>query len=301
VARGEPIAVVTERFVDAHVHFWDHSVVGLAWPWLDAGFDHPRLKGMHRLDAPRFTAPELRAEAGDQAPATVVHVHCAALTEDPAAETAWLERMADADARGWPAAIVSASRLREPSAAAAMAANARHPRFRGVRDMSVTGAVSPGEVSAAFDAAAELGASVELQLPLEHFETVRALAQRWPEVTVVLGHAGQPGERTLAYLARWSSALTELADAVPNVVVKVSAIASSADPGWTVDSVRPWVLGCIEALGAERAMLASNWPIDRLHGRYANLVAAYRAIVADLPAPDQAAVLHGTAERVYRL
>jgi predicted TIM-barrel fold metal-dependent hydrolase len=288
-------------FLDAHVHFWDHSVPELAWPWLAAGFDHPRLKGMHRLDAPRFTPAELRAEAGPAAPAGVVHVQCAALTEDPATETAWLSRIADADEHGWPAVVVAASRLREPGAAAAMAANARHHRFRGVRDMSVTGPVAPDDVAPALDAAAELGGSIELQLPHEHFDTLRRLAERWPAVTFVLGHAGQPTERTAGYLARWSAAMCDLARAVPNVVVKVSAIASSADPGWTVDSIRPLVLACIDAFGAERAMLATNWPIDRLHGRYTDLVDAYRTIVAELPEPAQADVLHATAERVYRL
>jgi predicted TIM-barrel fold metal-dependent hydrolase len=290
---------VTERFVDAHVHFWDHAEPGLSWPWLDAGFEHPRLKDMHRLDAPRFTPAELLAEAGDEAPSGVVHVHCAALTDDPARETAWLSRMADAS--GWPAAIISASRLRDPGAAAAMAANGRYARFRGVRDMSVTGDVAPSEVASAFAAAADLGASVELQVPHEHFASLRALAQRWSDVTLVLGHAGQPVERTPSYLARWSAGLHELAESVPNVVVKVSALASSADPDWTVDSLRPWVLACMEAFGADRAMLASNWPIDRLHGRYPDLISAYREIIAGLPAADQAAVLHATAERVYRL
>jgi predicted TIM-barrel fold metal-dependent hydrolase len=292
---------LTEDFVDAHVHFWDHSVPDLSWPWLDVGFDHPRLKGMHRLDAPRFTPEELRTEAGEAAPAAVVHVHCAGPTDDPALETAWLARLADADGRGWPAAIVSACRLREPGAAAAMGVNARHHRFRGVRDMSITGSVAPDDVASAFAAAVDLGASVELQLPHEDFDTLRALATRWPQVVIVLGHAGQPVERGPEYLSRWSAALRALADAVPNVVVKVSAIASAADPTWTVDSIRPWVLGCIEAFGAERSMLATNWPIDRLHGRYADLVAAYRTVVADLADRDRAAVLHGTARRVYRL
>jgi predicted TIM-barrel fold metal-dependent hydrolase len=161
--------------------------------------------------------------------------------------------------------------------------------------------VAPDDVAGAFDSAAELETSVELQLPYEHFATVRGLAERWPQVQLVLGHAGQPVARSSEYLVAWRTALRDLAGAVPNVVVKVSGIASSADPSWTADSIRPWVLGCIEAFGAERAMLATNWPIDRLHGRYSDLVAAYRAIIADLSTEDRAELLHGTAERVYRL
>ncbi len=266
---------------------------------MEPGFDHPRLKGMHRLDAPRFTPSELQAEAGATAPTKVVHVQCAAMTPDPAQETAWLECVAAET--GWPDAIVAACRLREDGAAAAVAANGRFPRFRGVRDMSVTTSVFPSDVAGALDAVAEVGASVELQLPYEHFDSVRQLAERWPTVTFVLGHAGQPVERTAEYRAVWSSALARLAAASPNVVVKVSALASGADPLWTVSSIQPWVLGCIEAFGADRSMLATNWPIDRLHARYGDLVAAYGAITAALSDADRSAVWHGTAARVYRI
>jgi predicted TIM-barrel fold metal-dependent hydrolase len=290
---------MSEPFVDAHVHFWDHAVAGLGWPWLEPGFTHPRLKEMHRLDAPRYGPPELREEAGDGAPAKVVHVQCAAQTEDAALETRWLSGLADDT--GWPNAIIGFCRLRSASAPAVLAANAGFERFRGVRDMSVTGAVEPSEVADGLDAAAEFGALVELQLPYEHVGTLRALAERWPTVTFVLGHAGQPEQRTPEYLAEWSQALASLAGAAPNVVVKISAIASAADPFWTVDSLRPLVLACLEAFGVERSVLATNWPVDRLHGRYADLVGAYRSIVAELPAEDQAAVLHGTAERLYRI
>jgi predicted TIM-barrel fold metal-dependent hydrolase len=286
-------------FVDAHVHFWDHAVAGLGWPWLEPGFTHPRLREMHRLDAARYGPPELREEAGTTAPDKVVHVQCAAQTEDPALETRWLSGVADAT--GWPDAFVAFCRLRSGSAPAVLAANAAFARFRGVRDMSVTGAVEPSEVVAGLDAAAELGVLVELQVPYEHYGALRALAEHWPTITFVLGHAGQPEQRTPEYLAAWSQGLAELARAVPNVVVKVSAIASAADPHWTADSIRPLVLTCLEAFGAERSMLATNWPIDRLHGRYPDLVAAYRTVVAELSGDDQAAVLHRTAERLYRI
>src|SRR5215471_20391325 len=109
-----------EPFVDAHVHFWDHAQPNLSWPWLDPGFEHPRLRGMHRLDAPRYTPPELRAEAGDAAPSMVVHVQAAAPTDDPTRVTVWLESVASVD--GWPNALVAASRLRREGAGAALAA-----------------------------------------------------------------------------------------------------------------------------------------------------------------------------------
>jgi predicted TIM-barrel fold metal-dependent hydrolase len=287
-----------DPFTDAHVHFWDHGVADLRWLFLEPGFEHPRLKGTPRLDAPRYTPVELRAEAGAAAPSRVVHIQCAAAT-DPLAETRWIDEVADE--QGWPDAIVAGCRIRQPEAAGVIAANATSLRFRGVRDLTIQGAVTGDEVAAAFDASAELEASVELMVPMQHYGSIALLAQRWPDVTIVLGHAGQPGARTADHLAEWSDALAGLAGATDNVVLKVSAVASSADPQWTMASIRPWVLAAIEAFGADRSMMASNWPIDRLYGTYDRLIGAYRDIVAELDPDQRAAVLHGTADRVYRI
>jgi predicted TIM-barrel fold metal-dependent hydrolase len=291
---------VTEPFTDAHVHFWDHSLPGMRWRFLEPDFEHPRLKGTQRLDAPRYGPSELLAEAGAERPAKVVHIQCAMQPlPHPTQETDWLEQLADT--HGYPHAIVAGCRLREPDAGDVLAANAESPRFRGVRDLSVMSAFETGEVEGAFDAADAHGASVELMLSMEHYDSVARVAERWPGVTIVLGHAGQPLARDPDYLGRWSAALTELAANSPNVVLKLSAIASSSDPDWTVESVKACVLPAIAAFGADRCLFASNWPIDRLYGTYPRLLAAYRQIASELTPADRAAVLHETADRVYRI
>ena len=287
-------------FTDAHVHFWDHSLPGMRWRFLEPDFDHPRLKGTQRLDAPRYTGVELLEEAGWAAPTKLVHVQCAMAGGDPVQETRWLESLAE---RGqFPTAIVAGCNVRDPDAGTVLRSNvAASSRVRGVRDLTVAGDVDPKSVRSAFDAAAELDLSVELMLPIDHYATVAQLAESWPTVTIVLGHAGQPMERTDDYLERWSAALADLAGRVPNVVLKLSAIASSADPGWTTESITPWVRAAIEAFGSRRCMVASNWPIDRLYGTYPRLITAYRTAVSSLPDDEQAAVLHGTADGVYRI
>lgn len=291
---------MSQPFTDTHVHFWDHALPGMRWRFLEPDFDHPRLKGTQRLDAPRFGPDELLAEAGSQRPDKIVHVQCALLpAPTPTQETEWLESLADAG--GYPQAIIAGCRVRDPDAPAVLAANAAFPRFRGVRDLSVMGAVAPADVAGAFDAAAEHGASVELMLPPAHYDSLVGLAHHWPDVTIVLGHAGQPAQRDGDYLATWSAALSEVARSAPNVVLKLSAIASSADPNWTVDTLRPVVLQAIEAFGADRCMFASNWPIDRLYGEYERLIDAYRTIASELDNEAQSALLHGTADRVYRI
>ena len=228
-----------------------------------------------------------------------VHIQAAAWSERPERETEWLDRVA-ADT-GWPHALVGGVRLVEKDAVGVVEAHQASRRFRGVRDLSVptTSLGDPAFVDNFADLAQRAG-TVELMVTHEHFPKLAGLASRAPAAVLVLGHAGLPLERTTAYHTTWQQAMHTLA-ATPNVVCKVSALASGSDPQWTVESLRPWVLGCIESFGADRCMLATNWPIDRLYGSYGRLVDAYREILAELNTVDRAAVLHRTAERVYRL
>jgi predicted TIM-barrel fold metal-dependent hydrolase len=129
---------------------------------------------------------------------------------------------------------------------------------------------------------------------------VCALADRHPATTVVLGHAGQPEQRDKEYFAAWSSALQQFRHRA-NVVVKISALASGADPDWSVDSIRPWAETCLDVFGSRRAMFATNWPIDRLYGSYPQLLEAYLSIASTFAIADRSNVFADTAARVYQI
>ena len=285
------------EFVDTHVHFWDHSIEGLHWRYLDPNFDHPRLKGMHRLDAPRFTAAELRAQAGGHAPAGIVHVQ-SCVEKVPGLETAWLQSMADE--HGFPDAIVAQAHPGDADIAHVIEANAGHRLLRGVRDMLSPRTIGTDAFTEGFDLLADAGLSLEVLVPYPKFDAVCALADRRPDATMILGHAGQPERRDRHYFAEWSRGISKVASR-PNVVVKISALASGADPDWSTDSIRPWAEHCIESFGPSRAMFGTNWPIDRLYGSYATLVEAYLDITAPLTPEERRALFSVTATRVYRL
>ena len=101
------------------------------------------------------------------------------------------------------------------------------------------------------------------------------LAARWPTVTVVLSHACLPLERTPDQFAAWSAAMRALARR-PNVAVQdLDGRRRLATRAGRSTSVRPWILACVDAFGADRCMLGSNFPIDRPFCTYA---AAGRAL-----------------------
>lgn len=216
---------------------------------------------------------------------------------DPVDETAWLEEMADRT--GVPAGIVAEAWLARPDVEAQLERHAQYPRLRGIRDF--------GEGEYLEDPAWRRGYALLERYDLvccldseaDRFAKARALAETCPGVVMCLDHCGVPLERTDAYFDHWRSELRNLAEA-PNVVVKVSGL-GMCDPAWTVESIRPWVLECIEAFGPSRVVFATNWPVDSLFSDYADVVGAYRTLVAEFSRDEQAAMLAGNAERIFRL
>jgi predicted TIM-barrel fold metal-dependent hydrolase len=88
--------------------------------------------------------------------------------------------------------------------------------------------------------------------------------------------------------------------ACANVAVKISGLAMF-DHQWTVESLRPYVLETIDAFGVERAMFASNFPVDRLFGSYEALWNAYASIVGGVSEAERDALFVRNAERLYRI
>ncbi|WSQ06799.1 amidohydrolase family protein [Streptomyces sp. NBC_01231] len=86
----------------------------------------------------------------------------------------------------------------------------------------------------------------------------------------------------------------------PNVVCKISGIGTQ-DHHWTAHSIRPVVLGAIEAFGPDRSMFAGNFPVDSLYSTYTQLYSAFNELTADFSADERARLFSGTATETYRL
>jgi predicted TIM-barrel fold metal-dependent hydrolase len=133
----------------------------------------------------------------------------------------------------------------------------------------------------------------------ERYANVKALAAAFPDTRICLDHAGLPLQRDDDYLALWRREIAGLAEA-PNVIVKISAL-GMGDPRWTVDSMRPLVLHCIESFGVERTVFGTNWPVDRLFSSYPDVIDAYAAIIAEFTPAEQTAMFSANAERYFRI
>jgi len=74
------------------------------------------------------------------------------------------------------------------------------------------------------------------------------------------------------------------------------------DPGFTADTLRPYVEHMIDAFGWDRVVWGSDHPVaTTTGGTLTDWVNASRTIVGGASAEEQAALFHRNAERIYKV
>jgi L-fuconolactonase len=125
-------------------------------------------------------------------------------------------------------------------------------------------------------------------------------ARALPDLVFVLHHLGRPPIAS-GDLTAWGRAILALAE-LPNVAAKLSGLMTEADwRTWSIDDLRHPVELAVDAFGAGRLMLGSDWPRCLLAGSYGDAIATVRYLVAELSGHEQAEIDGLTAVRVYRL
>ncbi|HWU72330.1 MAG TPA: amidohydrolase family protein [Sphingomonas sp.] len=297
---------MTERlpFVDAHVHLWDLSHV--RYPWLMPPFAEDGPNGSVEPIARDYGLDDYLADAGGWDVRGIVHVDAGADPADALKETDWLQVMADA--RGMPNAIIAFAALNDPKVEALLATHAERRSVRGIRHivnwhLDPSRTYTPRDVTreeawaTGFALLGKYGLSFDLQAYPGQFAGLAPLLERHPDVPVMINHAGMMvGE---AGRDEWRTGMRALA-AIPHVSVKISGIGFAFRP-WTIEQMRGYVLETIDLFGTDRAMVASDFPTDKLFGGFDQHLDAYNAIVADFSDDERRALFAGNANRLYRL
>jgi predicted TIM-barrel fold metal-dependent hydrolase len=125
------------------------------------------------------------------------------------------------------------------------------------------------------------------------------LAADFPGLQFVLNHCGSPIDRDPEGMRRWRDGLRELARR-ENVAVKISDLVAY-DHDWSLESLAPVVMHCIDCFGPDRAMFASDFPVAGLHASFDEVYDGFKTIVSPLSGDQQTALFFGTAKRIYRL
>jgi L-fuconolactonase len=191
-----------------------------------------------------------------------------------------------------------------------------HPEVRTTARMPTQGLLLDSRVLEGVACLEQLGLVLDLWLYHHQLSDAVELARRFPNLSIVLDHAGGPlrmgpyANRLDEVYADWRAGIAAVASC-PNISVKLGGLGmkiggfhfedrplppSSED---LADAWRPFIEPCIELFGAERAMFESNYPVDSLSCSYPILWNAYKRITEGASASEKTALFAGTAQRVY--
>lgn len=299
---GEVVAIV-----DAHHHLWDLNA--LRYPWLQgllADDGTPDAIQPLRRD---YLIDHFLADSKSSGVVKSVHVQAECDPTDPVAETRWLQAIADV--HGFPQGIVAFVALNQDDAQATIEGHCQHRNMRGVRQMLNRNKVPAlGETDRAnyltdawwrrgFSLLARFDLSFDLHIYPWQMDDAASLADEFADTRIALNHLGLPLVRDEAGLREWRRGMQRLARR-NNVAVKLSGLAM-LDHTYAAASIRPLLIETIEIFGPGRCMFGSNYPVDRPHSGYSNLVSTFLEAITTYSPMEQRLMLHDNAITFYRL
>lgn len=290
--------------VDAHQHFWDPTVNH--HPWLQPGALIPFRYGDYSAIKRPYLPPDYLPDADGHGVCETVYVETEWDPATPIEETGYAVRLAKQN--GLPSAIVAQAWLDRADASFVIGQQAAFPLVRSVRHKP-GGPVTPEAVGQqrtlmsdetwrrGYALLEQHGLHFDLQTPWWNLDEAVRLARDFPRTLIVLNHAGLPSDRSSEGLNGWRRAMARFA-AEPNVRVKISGLGQRDRP-WTVSENR-WIVDEIIAMfGANRAMFASNFPVDSLCGSFDTIYSGFKQIAARYSRQDQEFLFCETARNVY--
>jgi L-fuconolactonase len=164
----------------------------------------------------------------------------------------------------------------------------------------------------------KLGLSYDAWLYHPQIPELTNLARAFPDLTIVLDHMAGPlgigpyADNREAVFGVWRNNMAELSNC-ENVSVKLGGLTMSMSGfGWhkrdippgsheLAEVMGPYYRSCIEQFGVQRCMFESNFPVDRASCSYTVQWNAFKRLSRGYSDAERSALLHDTANRIYRL
>ena len=267
---------MTRQRIDAHQHFWrlDRGDYG----WLT-----PELAAIYRDFGPADLAPALARNAIDR----TILVQAAPTL----AETDYLLGLAAAHP-----GIAGVVGWCDFTHAAPVEKLARNRLLVGLRpmvqDIADDDWLLRPDLAPAFEALVAHNIVFDALVLPRHLPRLRALADRYPTLAIVVDHAAKPHLRERRF-DPWRADMAALAER-PNVACKFSGLATERGADWTPADLAPVAEHLLATFGRARLLWGSDWPVLELAGSYDAWFAAAQTLVG-----DDAAIFGANARRIY--
>lgn len=272
--------------IDAHQHFWSPGRGDYGWIEPGSPFD--------RVFAPDDLAPLL-----DQCGIASTILVQAAPSE---AETDFLLDLA---ARAyWIAGVVGWIDLTAADAVERINRRRVSPRFVGVRpmlqDLVESDWILGDAVAPALLHLAVSGVVFDALVRAPQLSHLAKLVDRFPNLVIVLDHAGKPPFGDTEAMARWHNDITALA-ARRQVACKLSGLLGEGNAASDRPAIECCIARLIDLFAPDRLIWGSDWPVLTAAGTYRDWFDLCRRIVDEHCSAATAAIFGGNARRIYHL
>jgi L-fuconolactonase len=271
--------------IDSHQHFWRYHPDQHGW-MTDA------MAALRRDYLPADLTPLLDGLGFDGS----ITVQARQVIE----ETEWLLRLAETESRIL--GVVGWLDLCSPGLPDQLERYSTHPKLVGARhlvhDEPDDRFMLRPEFRRGIGMLAEAELAYDLLLRPHHLPVALELVDEFEDQLFVLDHIAKPQIRDHV-VSGWSEDVTRLAER-PNVFCKLSGLVTEADwAAWRSSDFRPYLDVVLEAFGAERLMIGSDWPVCTLAGDYGAAMRLVIDYVGALSADEQAGILGDNCARFY--
>jgi L-fuconolactonase len=273
--------------IDAHQHFWMYNQAEFGW--IDDS-----MATLRRDFLPENLAPELKAN-GFQGSVVIQ-------TRQTLEETRWLLQLAERSPQilgvvGW--VDLTSADIRSQ-----LKILSRSPRLVGMRHIVQSEPddrfLLRPEFLRGIAALEEFDLAYDILIYTKHLPVAIEFVERFPHLRFVLDHLAKPPIKR-GEIDIWTSGIRRLA-AFPQVFCKLSGLVTEADwQHWTPDQISPYLDVALEAFGADRLMIGSDWPVCLVAGSYTRVIQLVKNYVLNRFPDALPRILGGNAQRFWRL
>lgn len=144
----------------------------------------------------------------------------------------------------------------------------------------------------------DAGLTFDALVKPHQLSVIAALAERHPELTIILDHGGKPSIADGNWTP-WAEAIEFLGE-FPNVRCKLSGLVTEARDGADADDLRRYVTHLARCFGGDRLLWGSDWPLVTMRCSLAEWLATAQFLAAELELDDQR-LFGANARDAYRL
>jgi len=273
--------------IDTHHHLWSYD--RKAYGWIDDSM------GILRRD---YLPEELEAELAGAAVSGTVVVQARQTVE----ETKWL--LSVAETTPWILGVVGWLDLRSGTLNNSLDLFAPHPKLVGIRHVLQDEPDRDFMLNPSFmEGIAQLEArrlTYDILIYHDQLEQAAKLVSSFPHQKFVLDHMAKPPIRQGGWQP-WKRGMEALARH-SNVWCKISGLVTEADHAqWNYETLLPYLDAAVQAFGAERMMVGSDWPVCRLAAEYGEVMAIPQRYFASWSREEQQKIFQRNAMDCYEL